>query len=206
MLPFKIHTGLVAPLDRPNVDTDQIIPKQFLKRVARTGFGEFLFYDWRYKDDGRPEPSFVLNEPKYKGASVLVAGRNFGCGSSREHAPWALLEYGFRAIVAPTFADIFANNCTKNGVLPITLKDEEVAELVRRASEVEGYRLTVDLQRCEVRDEQGFTATFEIDEFRRQCLLEGLDDVGLTLRHEALIQQFEEQRPGWMGVSTAEGL
>src|SRR5919205_1271934 len=152
MEPFRVHTGLVAPLDRANVDTDQIIPKQFLKRVARTGFGEFLFYDWRYKDDGTFDPSFVLNEPRYAGASVLVAGRNFGCGSSREHAPWALLEYGFRAIVAPSFADIFANNCTKNGVLPVALDEEEVAELMRRAEGEEGYELTVDLEACVVRD------------------------------------------------------
>ena len=203
MLPFSVHTGVAAPLDHPNVDTDQIIPKQFLKRVERTGFGQFLFYDWRYADDGSPDSSFVLNETRYAGASVLLAGRNFGCGSSREHAPWALLDYGFRAIVAPSFADIFKNNCTKNGVLPVTLKDEEVAELVRRANDIEGYKLTVDLERCEVRDEQGFTADFEIDEFRRQCLLEGLDDVGLTLQHESLIRQFEERRPDWMGVTTA---
>jgi 3-isopropylmalate/(R)-2-methylmalate dehydratase small subunit len=195
MLPFKIHTGLVAPLDRPNVDTDQIIPKQFLKRVARTGFGEFLFHDWRYKDDGRPEESFVLNEPKYEGASVLVAGRNFGCGSSREHAPWALLEYGFRAIVAPSFADIFANNCTKNGVLPVALHDEEVTELIRRAEEREGYELTVDLEARVVRDASGFRASFTVDEFRRYCLLEGLDDIGLTLRHEPSISEYESRRP-----------
>jgi 3-isopropylmalate/(R)-2-methylmalate dehydratase small subunit len=195
MLPFKIHTGLVAPLDRPNVDTDQIIPKQFLKRVARTGFGEFLFYDWRYKDDGSPEPSFVLNEPKYKGASVLVAGRNFGCGSSREHAPWSLLEYGFRAVVAPSFADIFANNCTKNGVLPVALSDETVAEIMRRAEESEGYELTVDLEVCVVRDARGLCAPFHVDEFRRYCLLEGLDDIGLTLRHEPTISEYESRRP-----------
>ena len=203
MLPFRVHTGVAAPLDHPNVDTDQIIPKQFLKRVERTGFGQFLFYDWRYTVDGQPDPAFVLNEPRYEGATVLLAGRNFGCGSSREHAPWALLDYGFRAIVAPSFADIFQNNCTKNGVLPVTLKDEEVAELVRRAREVEGYSLTVDLERCEVRDGEGFAAKFEIDEFRRQCLLEGLDDVGLTLQHESLIRRFEGLRPGWMGVETA---
>ena len=205
MLPFRIHTGIAVPLDHPNVDTDQIIPKQFLKRVERTGFGQFLFYDWRYAADGSPNPSFVLNEPRYVGSTVLLAGSNFGCGSSREHAPWALLDYGFRAVVATSFADIFKNNCMKNGVLPVTLNDEEVAELLRRAHEFEGYRLTVDLERGEVRDEQGFTAAFEIDEFRRQCLLEGLDDVGLTLRHEALIEQFEERRPVWLGVSTAEG-
>jgi 3-isopropylmalate/(R)-2-methylmalate dehydratase small subunit len=205
MLSFRVHTGLAAPLDHPNVDTDQIIPKQFLKRVERTGFGQFLFYDWRYQSDGSPDPGFVLNEPRYAGASVLLAGRNFGCGSSREHAPWALLDYGFRAVIAPSFADIFKNNCTKNGVLPVTLTDEQVTELVRRARAVEGYRLTVDLERLEVRDAQGFTAAFVIDEFRRQCLLEGLDDVGLTLRHESLIRQFEGQRPGWMGVSASGG-
>ena len=203
MLPFRVHTGVAAPLDHPNVDTDQIIPKQFLKRVERTGFGQFLFYDWRFTAEGEPDSSFVLNEPRYAGASVLIAGRNFGCGSSREHAPWALLDFGFRAIVAPSFADIFKNNCTKNGVLPVTLKDEEVAELVRRAIEIEGYKLTVDLERCEVRDEHGFRTNFEIDQFRRQCLLEGLDDVGLTLRHEPLISRFEERRPGWMGSTTA---
>jgi 3-isopropylmalate/(R)-2-methylmalate dehydratase small subunit len=186
---------LVAPLDRPNVDTDQIIPKQFLKRVARTGFGEFLFYDWRFDDDGRPRSSFVLNEPRYAGASVLVAGRNFGCGSSREHAPWALVEYGFRAIVAPSFADIFANNCTKNGVLPVVLTDEEVAEIVRRAEDGEGYELTVDLDACIVRDASGFRASFRVDEFRRYCLLEGLDDIGLTLRHEPSISEYESRRP-----------
>jgi 3-isopropylmalate/(R)-2-methylmalate dehydratase small subunit len=195
MLPFKIHTGLVAPLDRPNVDTDQIIPKQFLKRVARTGFGEFLFYDWRYRDDGRPEPSFVLNEPRYAGASVLVAGRNFGCGSSREHAPWALLEYGFRAVVAPSFADIFANNCTKNGVLPVALSGDKVAEIMRRAEGEEGYELTVDLETCVVRDASGLRAPFSVDEFRRYCLLEGLDDIGLTLRHEPSISEYESRRP-----------
>ena len=195
MLPFKIHTGLVAPLDRANVDTDQIIPKQFLKRVARTGFGEFLFYDWRYGDDGRPRPSFVLNEPRYAGASILVAGRNFGCGSSREHAPWALLEYGFRAIVAPSFADIFANNCTKNGVLPVALADEEVAEVIRRAEALEGSELTVDLEARVVRDASGFEAAFDVDEFRRHCLLEGLDDIGLTLRHESSISEYEARRP-----------
>jgi 3-isopropylmalate/(R)-2-methylmalate dehydratase small subunit len=197
MLPFRTHTGTPAPLDRPNVDTDQIIPKQFLKRVERTGFGEFLFYDWRYTADGAPDPSFVLNEPRYAGASVLVAGRNFGCGSSREHAPWALLDYGFRAVVAPSFADIFMNNCTKNGVLPVVLSEAEVAELMRRAGAMEGYRLTVDLERREVRDERGFSARFEMDEFRRRCLLEGLDDTGLTLRHESEIRDYESRRAAW---------
>jgi 3-isopropylmalate/(R)-2-methylmalate dehydratase small subunit len=198
MLPFRVHTGVAALLDLPNVDTDQIIPKQFLKRVERTGFGQFLFYDWRYAADGEPDASFVLNEPRYEGASILIAGRNFGCGSSREHAPWALLDYGFRAVIAPTFADIFQNNCTKNGVLPVTLSDEEVAELSRRALERQGYRLTVDLERREVRDELGFSASFICDEFRRQCLLEGLDDIGLTLRHESNIGEYEARRPVWL--------
>jgi 3-isopropylmalate/(R)-2-methylmalate dehydratase small subunit len=194
MLPFRIHTGLVAPLERPNVDTDQIIPKQFLKRIERTGFGQFLFYDWRFKSDGSPDPSFVLNEPRYAGASILVAGRNFGCGSSREHAPWALLDYGFRAVVAPSFADIFMNNCTKNGILPVALSEEEVAELFRRARVTDGYRLTIDLERRAVEDESGFRAVFEIDDFRRQCLLEGLDDIALTLRREAEIRAYEARR------------
>ena len=203
MLPFRVHTGVAVPLDFPNVDTDQIIPKQFLKRVERTGFGQFLFFDWRYAADGSPEKTFVLNEPRYAGASILLAGRNFGCGSSREHAPWALLDYGFRAVIAPSFADIFQNNCTKNGVLPVTLSDEEVLELMRRARAVSDYRLTVDLERREVRDGHGFTAAFEIDEFRRQCLLEGLDDIGLTMRHDSLIRRFEERRPAWMGSESA---
>src|SRR5437660_2331649 len=176
MTPFHIHTGLVAPLDRPNVDTDQIIPKQFLKRVERTGFGEFLFYDWRFLAEGQPDPSFPLNEPRYQGASILVAGKNFGCGSSREHAPWALADYGFRAIIAPSYADIFANNCFKNGLLPVLLKDDEVAEVMRRARDIEGYQLTVDLERRIVEDTQGFSASFTIEDFQRHCLLEGLDD------------------------------
>ncbi|HYJ46837.1 MAG TPA: 3-isopropylmalate dehydratase small subunit, partial [Pyrinomonadaceae bacterium] len=181
MEPFRIHEGLAAPLDRPNVDTDQIIPKQFLKRIERTGFGEFLFYDWRYRADGELKEEFVLNEPKYKGATILVAGRNFGCGSSREHAPWALLDYGFRAIIAPTFADIFATNCLKNGIVPVALSEQDVATLLQRASEVSGYQLTVDLEKCLVCDAEGFSASFEIGDFNRYCLLEGLDDIGLTL-------------------------
>jgi 3-isopropylmalate/(R)-2-methylmalate dehydratase small subunit len=201
MIPFRTHTGLVAPLDRPNVDTDQIIPKQFLKRVERTGFGQFLFYDWRYAAEGEPDASFVLNEPRYAGASVLVAGRNFGCGSSREHAPWALLDYGFRAVIAPSFADIFANNCMKNGIVTVELKDDEVSELLRRAREGVGYRLTVDLAACEVRDDEGFLARFEMDEFRRRCLLEGLDETGLTLLREDDIAAFESSRPRWLDMS-----
>src|SRR5205085_3825664 len=195
MQPFSIHTGLVAPLERPNVDTDQIIPKQFLKRVERTGFGEFLFYDWRYTSDGALDPSFVLNEPRYAGATILVAGRNFGCGSSREHAPWALMDYGFRAIIAPTFADIFANNCLKNGLLPLALAEETVALISERARTLDNYRLTVDLERCLVSDEHGLAAPFALDEFRRHCLLSGLDDIGLTLQHEAAIAAYEARRP-----------
>jgi len=191
MKQFKKHTGLVAPLDRANIDTDQIIPKQFLKRIERTGFGEFLFYDWRYLPDGQPNPSFVLNEPRYKGASILVADKNFGCGSSREHAPWALGEFGFRVIIAPSFADIFANNCFKNGMLPITLTHEQVQEIMRRAQQGEGYELTVDLERQTIEDSEGLSILFVVSEFQRYCLLEGLDDIGLTLRHEDLIREYE---------------
>ena len=187
MKAFTNHTGLVAPLDRANVDTDQIIPKQFLKRIERTGFGEFLFYDWRYRPDGQPNPSFVLNEPRYKGASILVADKNFGCGSSREHAPWALGEYGFRVIIAPSFADIFANNCFKNGMLPITLAEEQVQEIMKRAQQQEGYELTVDLKRQMIDD----SITFTVGGFQRYCLLEGLDDIGLTLKHEDAIRAYE---------------
>jgi 3-isopropylmalate/(R)-2-methylmalate dehydratase small subunit len=197
MIPFRIHTGLAAPLDRPNIDTDQIIPKQFLKRIERTGFGEFLFYDWRYASNDILNPSFALNDERYRGTTILLAGRNFGCGSSREHAPWALLDYGFRAIVAPSFADIFANNCLKNGILPVALDEVEVAELLRRAQTLENYRLTIDLERCLVTDAQGFSASFEIDDFRRHCLMEGLDDIGLTLQHEPQISAYEERRASW---------
>lgn len=191
MNPFRKHTGLVAPLDRANVDTDQIIPKQFLKRIERTGFGQFLFYDWRYLPDGQLNPSFVLNEPQYQGASILVTDKNFGCGSSREHAPWALGEYGFRVIIAPSFADIFANNCFKNGMLPITLP---VAEIMKRAKERDGYKLTVDLETQMITDEDGLSVEFEVESFQRYCLLEGLDDIGLTLRHEDAIKAYEASR------------
>jgi 3-isopropylmalate/(R)-2-methylmalate dehydratase small subunit len=194
MTPFRNHTGLVVPLDRPNVDTDQIIPKQFLKRVERTGFGEFLFHDWRKSANGEPDLSFPLNEPRYRGASILIAGKNFGCGSSREHAPWALADFGFRAIIAPSFADIFANNCMKNGLLPVVLAEAEVAELMRRAREREDYRATVDLEKKTVTDDQEFAASFEITDFQRYCLLEGLDDIGLTLKHESDITAFENRR------------
>ena len=197
MLPFRIHTGIVAPLDRPNVDTDQIIPKQFLKRIERTGFGEFLFYDWRYLSTGEPDGSFVLNAPEYQAATILVTGRNFGCGSSREHAPWALLDYGFRAVIATSFADIFANNCMKNGMVPVVLSEAEVAEVMRRANDTPGYQVTVDLERLVVRDEQGFSASFVIDDFHRHCLMEGLDDIALTQQYEPQIAAYEARRPGW---------
>jgi len=200
MQPFRKHTGIAAPLDRVNVDTDQIIPKQFLKRIERTGFGEFLFYDWRRLPDGAPNPSFVLNDPKLTGASVLIAGANFGCGSSREHAPWALADYGFRAIIAPSFADIFTTNCFKNGLLTITLPEIVVAKLMRRAQAPAPYKITIDLERRTVSDDQGFSTSFAIDDFRRHCLLEGLDDIGLTLQHESEIAAYEARnaKPPWM--------
>jgi 3-isopropylmalate/(R)-2-methylmalate dehydratase small subunit len=197
MLPFRIHTGIVAPLDRPNVDTDQIIPKQFLKRIERTGFGEFLFYDWRYTANGEPDGSFVLNAERYQGATILVAGKNFGCGSSREHAPWALLDYGFRTIIAPSFADIFANNCMKNGIVPVVISEAAVEELFRRTSDGRDYQITVDLERRVVEDDQGLSASFVIDDFHRHCLMEGLDDIALTQQYEPQIAAYEARRAGW---------
>jgi 3-isopropylmalate/(R)-2-methylmalate dehydratase small subunit len=195
MNPFRVHKGRVAPLDRVNVDTDQIIPKQFLKRIERTGFGQFLFYDWRFAADGKKSADFVLDEPRYRGASILVAGRNFGCGSSREHAVWALADFGFRAVISSSFADIFANNSTKNGFLTVRLSEAEVAELMRRSRKIENYQLTIDLEHCEARDDQGFAAKFPIDEFVRHCLLNGLDDIGLTLQHESEIAAYEVMHP-----------
>ncbi len=191
MQPFTIHTGLVAAMDRSDVDTDQIIPKQFLKRIERTGFGQFLFFDWRFLDNGEPNQEFELNRPEAHGASILLARRNFGCGSSREHAPWALEDYGFRVIIAPRFADIFYNNCFKNGMLPLRLDEEQVDELFRRVAAHPGYRLTVDLHACCVNDEHGLSIAFAVDEFRRHCLLGGLDDIGLTLAEEGRIAEYE---------------
>jgi 3-isopropylmalate/(R)-2-methylmalate dehydratase small subunit len=191
MRPFTVHEGVVAALDRANVDTDQIIPKQFLKRIERTGFGQFLFFDWRFLDSGADNPGFELNQPAVKGASVLLARRNFGSGSSREHAVWALDDYGFRAVLAPSFADIFFNNCFKNGVLPIKLTEAEIEELFQRAAKNSPYRLKVDLQHMTVSDNYGLTLRFEVQEFRRHCLLNGLDDIGLTLAHEDKIAQYE---------------
>jgi 3-isopropylmalate/(R)-2-methylmalate dehydratase small subunit len=197
MQPFRKHTGAVVPLDKVNVDTDQIIPKQFLKRIERTGFGEFLFYDWRFAGDGKKIPGFVLHEPRYAKASILVAGKNFGCGSSREHAVWALADFGFQVIIAPSFADIFANNSLKNGLLTVRLSEEQVAEITRRSKEIENYRVTVDLETMQVEDtqEQPFAATFAMDEFSRHCLLNGLDDIGLTLQHEPQIAAYEASHP-----------
>ena len=195
MKPFTVHRGRVAPLDRVNVDTDQIIPKQFLKRIERTGFGQFLFYDWRFTADGKKNSDFVLDEPRYEGASILVAGKNFGCGSSREHAVWALADFGFRAVISSSFADIFANNSTKNGFLAVRLTEDEAAELTQRAQEIDDYQVTIDLEKCEVRDDTDFRARFSMDDFVRHCLLNGLDDIGLTLQHEGEIAAYEAEHP-----------
>lgn len=199
MRAFREHSGVVAPLDRSNVDTDQIIPKQFLKRIERTGYGEFLFYDWRYDAAGRPQPDFVLNQPQFAGASILVTGKNFGCGSSREHAAWALSDYGFRAVIAPTFADIFSTNAGNNGILLVRLSDAGVKTLLDRAEQTPDYKLHVSLLDKTVHDDQGFSATFAIDDFRRTCLLEGLDEIGLTLKHNPEIAAYESKREqrGW---------
>ena len=195
MQPINKHTGLVAPLDRVNVDTDQMVPKQFLKALTREGFGKTLFYDWRYLPGEKPNPDFILNRPRYKGASVLLARANFGCGSSREHAPWAILDYGFRVILAPSYADIFYNNCFKNGILPVTLHDDHIDELFRRAQAKEGYTLTADLESQVVSDDTGLRYSFQVDPFRRECLLNGWDDIGLSLRFEKDIASFEQAHP-----------
>lgn len=196
---FHTLTSKVMPLDRVNVDTDQIIPKQFLKRIERTGYEDFLFFDWR------KDPGFELNNPQYKGAEILVAARNFGCGSSREHAAWALHDYGFRCVIAPSFADIFHSNAGKNGILLVTLPEEEVQMLLDRAANRDGYKLTVSLEENAIRDEQGFSTSFSIDPFRRYCLLEGLDDIGLTLRHAAELDQFEKQHDAAFWVRPRAG-
>jgi 3-isopropylmalate/(R)-2-methylmalate dehydratase small subunit len=195
MQPFRKHTGIAVPLDKVNVDTDQIIPKQFLKRIERTGFGEFLFYDWRFSGDGKEIGDFVLHQPRYRKASILISGKNFGCGSSREHAVWALADYGFRVVIAPSFADIFANNSLKNGLLTVRLDEDHVAELTRLSEEIEEYELTVDLEALRLQDGRGFLATFAMDEFSRHCLLNGLDDIGLTLQQEAQITAYEARHP-----------
>ena len=195
MQPFIKHTGLVAPMDRVNVDTDQMVPKQFLKMQTRQGYGRVLFYDWRYLPGEKPNPEFALNFPRYKGASVLIARANFGCGSSREHAPWAILDYGFRTILAPSYADIFYNNCFKNGILPVTLPDEQMNELFRRTEKQEGYQLTVDLENQVITDDAGLRITFEIDPYRKKVLIKGLDDIGVTLESEPDITAFEKAHP-----------
>ena len=192
---FTRHTGLVVPLDRLDVDTVQIIPKQFLKSIARTGFEEGLFYDWRFLPDGSPNPDFVLNKPAYQGGSILVSGRNFGSGSSREHAPWALQQYGFRAVIAPSFGDIFRNNCYQNGLLPVILPEQQVRQLIDRATREPGFTLTIDLENHTVADERDTLAAFEIDPFVKHRLLNGLDDIGLTLQNAVDIDTFEQRRP-----------
>ena len=194
MRPFRVVEGRVAPLPRSDVDTDQIIPKQFLKRIERTGYGDFLFFDWRFRPDGSPVEDFVLNRPPFTEAQVLVAGKNFGCGSSREHAVWALQDFGFRVVIAPTFADIFRSNSLNAGLLTVELPEASVAALLSRAERADGYRLTVDLEARVIEDAEGFHASFEIDDLRRHCLLEGLDSVGLTLEHEPEIAAYERAR------------
>lgn len=197
MKPFRKHKGVVAPLDRANVDTDQIIPKQFLKRIERTGYEDFLFYDWRRIQEGpeagSPHPDFVLNQPQYKNAEILVAGKNFGCGSSREHAAWALSDYGFRCVIASSFADIFHSNAGKNGILLITLPEEHVQTLMQRAASIPGYQLTVSLEDEKLHDDHGLSLPFSVDPFRRECLLLGLDDIGLSLKHGGALEKFEQQ-------------
>lgn len=196
---FKHHTGLVGPVDRVNVDTDAIIPKQFLKRIERTGFGQFLFYEWRFDEQGNVNPEFALNKPQFEGASVLISRANFGCGSSREHAPWAIMDYGFKVVIAPSFADIFYNNCFKNGILPIRLSEEQVEDLFQRTAKHEGYKLHVDLEKNTITDDHGLSLSFTLDEHRRQFLLLGLDDIGLTLQHADLITSYEAKHAERLG-------
>src|SRR5690606_3431823 len=191
---FIKHTGIVAPVDRVNVDTDAIIPKQFLKRIERSGFGQFLFFEWRFDEEGNVNPDFEPNKPRYQGAEILISRANFGCGSSREHAPWAILDYGFKVVIAPSYADIFYNNCFKNGILPIKLSEEQVEDLFQRTAKHEGYKLTVDLENKTISDDHGLNLAFDLDEHRRQFLLQGLDDIGLTLQHEDAINAFEAKR------------
>ena len=212
MEPINVLTATAAPLPLPNIDTDQIIPKQFLKRIERTGYGEFLFYDWRRvqegPDAGAQDATFVLNRPEYQGAEILIAEKNFGCGSSREHAAWAINQYGFRAVIAPSFADIFYSNAGKNGLILARLNDEEVETLMARATANARHQITINLQAQTVTDEQGFLAHFEIDPFRKYCLLNGLDDIGLTLRHEADLDRYEHRHDGeyWMAPKASANL
>lgn len=200
---FNKLTGIAVPLDRVNIDTDAIIPKQFLKRIERTGFGQYLFFDWRFLEDGKtPNAEFILNQPQYLGAQILIAGKNFGCGSSREHAPWSLEDYGFRSIIAPSYADIFYNNCFKNGMLPIVLDESVVNDLLDRAKAT-GYSMTIDLDQQRISDSTGWSSNFDVDPFRKYCLINGLDDIGLTLKHEPDISKFESGRPSWMRGAAA---
>lgn len=199
MEPFKQLTGIVAPVDRVNVDTDAIIPKQFLKRIERSGFGQFLFYEWRFHENGDVNAEFEPNKPRYEGASVLISRANFGCGSSREHAPWAILDYGYKVIIAPSYADIFFNNCFKNGILPIKLSEEQVEDLFQRTAKHEGYQLHVNLEEKTLSDDHGLKLSFDIDEHRRQFLLQGLDDIGLTLQHEDKITAYEKKHAARLG-------
>src|ERR1700744_4307542 len=197
MIPINVLTSTAVPLPLPNVDTDKIIPKQFLKRIERTGYEDFLFYDWRYtfdeKGNTKPNPTFVLNKPEYKGAEILLAERNFGCGSSREHAAWAINQYGFRAVISPSFADIFFSNAGKNGIILVRLSDAEVETLIQRSTTNPQHKITINLEAQTVTDDQGFAAHFDIDPFRKHCLLNGLDDIGLTLRHEGELNKFESK-------------
>ena len=211
MEPFVKITGVVLPVDRANVDTDQIIPAVYLKRIERAGFGQFLFHSWRFNEDGSPRQDFILNTPGYEGASVLVARRNFGSGSSREHAPWALLDYGFRAIIAPSFADIFHKNCFENGIVPVSLPEDQVSQLMEKATAEPGYRLTVDLEQCQITDEDGLNIPFrvhsdpETHEFRRYSLMNGLDEIDLVLQHEDKIAAFEARPGPHRGALTTDG-
>ncbi len=193
MQAFKTHTGIVVPLQRENVDTDQIIPKQFLKRIERTGYGDFLFFDWRFNTDGQPNPAFELNEPAYKRATILLTGKNFGCGSSREHAVWALRDYGFRVVIASSFADIFSNNCIKNGLVPVVLSADKIATLMTRASSG-SFSLKIDLEQCTVSAQDSFSCAFQMDPFQRTCLLEGTDEIGVTLKCLKQIEAYEADR------------
>ncbi|RKD26790.1 3-isopropylmalate dehydratase small subunit [Ammoniphilus oxalaticus] len=200
MEPFKKLTSVVAPLDRVNVDTDAIIPKQFLKRIERSGFGQFLFYEWRFDEQDQKNDDFELNKPRYAGSNILLSRANFGCGSSREHAPWALLDYGFKVVIAPSFADIFFNNCFKNGILPIRLSEEQVEQLFQNTGAQEGYALTVDLEAQTVSDASGLTMSFEIDPYRKECLLKGLDDIAITLEYDQQIGEYEANYPSYYEV------
>jgi 3-isopropylmalate/(R)-2-methylmalate dehydratase small subunit len=204
MEPFRTHSGVAVPLGIPDCNTDLITPARYLKRITRTGYGDVLFYSMRYREDGSPDPDFALNKPQYRDGTILIAGRNFGCGSSREHAPWALQDYGFKAVIAPSFADIFAGNCAQIGLLTIVLPEPRVREMLQAAESREGYQITVDLARQTVTDAFGRTDRFEIDRFKKHCLLNGLDTIGLTLQRSDAIASYEAVRPAWMPTVAAE--